>query len=192
MRIALLMLPASLLGCMGMYGEGSRVENKPDASQPLKEIKLRVGIFASQTVREYHYNFSNIRVDLGSMLMSDVEGQFRRVFDQVTSVYKFPPSATEAEHIDVVIVIENPEFVWADKGGGEYEASFKVSFCVCTVSGARVDPDTEQSACKVIMRSMSPTANETSAREGTTAVIKATVHQFLLKAPGIMNKRYDK
>ncbi len=172
--------------------DGASVEDRPDMTQPLGDVHLRVGVFASQEVRERACTLLGCRIEHGQQLMGEVEAQFRRVFDVVTPVYKFPPPRQDAEGIDVVIVVEAPELESAPAADREHRVRFRCGFCVCTISGARIDPVTEEAACRAVLKATSAPANEGAVRDGVTAVVRGAVYGFLRRAPSIMNKRYDK
>jgi len=172
-------------------GQDARVLESPDLSRPLPKLGMRVGLYAAPSVRDSAGKVGAFPVDVGRKAVPIAEALFRRVFADVKTIPAFPPPEGGApEEVDVAILVERPELECTALSGSEVRLRLRVHFAVCSVGGTRVDELDEEASARLVLNSVYTTVNEAKAREGLELVARACIHQFLLRTPGFMNKRY--
>ena len=180
-------LPLLLLAGAGCAG----LTDKPDLSQPIPAIALRVGLYVSPAVRDFQEYFmgNDVKIPFGSMLASETEVRFGKVFKSVTPVHHLPPDASEAAGLDALVVLERPRFDWEQPGMIHHKLKLTLLFVLCNVKGNRIDALEESAGVGVTADGM-PWQIEAAFKEAIDLITRASIHHFLLKAPEFMNRRY--
>lgn len=209
----LLALWIPLPGCgalgeaMMQTGTPSEVLDKPDLTGALPQVQLRMGLFAEEEVRQCEERFSaeeqpkgfsfgktkvfDATLRIGNSIVTEAEANFRLVFPLVTDLAQFPPTAKDATEIDVVVVVGRPNLTLKQVEGRIYAAGLAVPFTVCSVSGTKVEETVETASIRMSLSHSMWSNNNAGVRLGVRIAAQQAVHQFLLKAPALMKKRFD-